>query len=61
MSIAHQTDPDNPDLALEYARLLLKLGEQPDVAVAILEKQIASGSKEPEILALMAEALAGGA
>lgn len=59
LSIAHQTDPDNPDLALEYARLLLKLGEQPDVAVAILEKQIASGSKEPEILALMAEALAG--
>jgi tetratricopeptide (TPR) repeat protein len=61
LSIAHQSDPENQALSIEYARLLLKLGEQSEVAVALLSKQIEAGSTDVELLALLAEALAGSA
>ncbi|MFN2198592.1 MAG: CDC27 family protein, partial [Anaerolineales bacterium] len=58
LSLAYQHNPENGTLALEYAHLLMKLGEQPDVAVDVLQKILADGSYAPEVLGLLAEALA---
>lgn len=58
-SLAYQIDPDNVDLALEYSELLIKLGEHPEEAADILGRVIEYGITNPEIKALLAEALAG--
>jgi tetratricopeptide (TPR) repeat protein len=58
LSIAYQNNPSDPALALEYSRLLCKLGDQPEQAVIVLENLLANNSKIPEAVALMAEALA---
>lgn len=58
LSLAYQHNRDNDALALEYARLLMKLGEQPEIAAEVLQKILQAGSYNPEVLGLLAEALA---